>query len=164
MMPEDPVAKTGEVIVTSEHEVLVKDGRREWDWRALLTARGEISLFFWLFGMFLDEHRKPSMSRIMLAIMTFIGWKLFFHEINLASGQPSIQNAVWTAWWAAEGFLAAAVFVPSAALNYFTPGAAGTVAAAAIGSAARDAVVDARRAKAVAVPHDPDDPKSEYTP
>jgi hypothetical protein len=131
-------------IVTSEHEVLVKEGRRDYDWKALLTPHAEISLFFWVFGMFLDDKKKPSMSRIMLAIMTFIGWRLFHHEIMLVAGQPSIQNAVWTAWWAAEGFLCAAVFVPSAALNYFAPGAAGAAAVSAIASSARDARLPSR--------------------
>lgn len=127
-----------EVIVTAEHEVLVKEGRRDYDWKALLSPHTEISLFFWVFGMFLDGKKKPSMPRIMLAIMTFIGWQMFQHEINLVAGQPSIQNAVWTAWWAAEGFLCAAVFVPSAALNYFSPGHAGAAAVSAISTATRD--------------------------
>lgn len=143
-MTDDPmVEEEPHAIVTAEHEVLVKEGRREWDWKTLLTPEAEVSLFFWLFGMFLDDRRKPSMSRIMLAFMTFIGWRLFEHEIGLVAGVPSIQNAVWTAWWAAEGVLCLAVFGPSVA-SYFGPGAAGTVAATAIATAVRDSRLPSR--------------------
>jgi hypothetical protein len=93
------------------------------------------SLFFWLFGMFLDERHKPSMSRIMLAIWTFTGWEMIQHELQLHAGDVPLQNAVWEAWWAAEGMLALAVFGPSVA-SYFSAGAAGAVAG--IGAAVRD--------------------------
>jgi hypothetical protein len=138
-------------IVTSEHEVLLKKGRRDFDWLALLTPQAEVSLFFWAFGMFLDDRKKPSMSRIMLAFWTWVGWRLMDHELHLIAGAPAIQNAVWTAWWAAEGVLCLAVFGPSVA-SYFGPGAAGAVAATAIGSATRDIMAARARAAALGEP------------
>lgn len=111
----------------------VKSGRRKTDVQILEErSRG---IFFWLFGMFLDDRHKPSMSRIMLAVWTVIGAKMIFHELNLHQGSLPLQNAVWQAWWAAEGMLALAVFGPSIA-SYFGAGAAG--AAAGIGASIRD--------------------------
>jgi hypothetical protein len=143
-----PAADTG---VTA---IAVKSGRREVDWRALFTLRGEVSIFFWLFGMFLDERHKPSMSRIMLAFWTWVGYLCVRHELQLVVGSHlttmgvPLANAVWTAWWAAEGVLTLAVFGPGVA-SYFAPGAAGAVAATAIGSAVRDAKdIMAQREKA----------------
>jgi hypothetical protein len=112
---------------------VVKSGRRKSD-IAILEAQGR-SLFFWFFGMFLDDRHKPSMSRIMLAIWTFTGWEMIRHELNLHTGDIPLQNAVWQAWWAAEGVLALAVFGPSIA-SYFGAGAAGAVAG--IGASIRD--------------------------
>lgn len=127
--------------------ITVKQGRRKEDWVTRANAfndalfEAESSIFFWLFGMFLDVNHKPSMSRIMLAFWTYVGWLLMQHELHLIVGAPSIQNAVWTAWWAAEGALTVAVFAPSAVSNYFTAGNAGAVAATTISTAARDALV-----------------------
>ena len=113
----------------------VKSGRRWSDWH-IVASNGK-SIFFWLFGMFLDERHKPSMSRCMLALWTYTGWLMIRHELLLKAGDPSIQNGVWTAWWAAEGVLALAVFGPSVA-SYFGAGAAGAVAG--IGASIRDAL------------------------
>lgn len=134
----------------------VKQGRRWSDIVALVEHNG-VSLFFWLFGIFLDEKHKPSMSRLLLAGCSWVGWLCVRHELNLVAGQTPLQNAVWTAWWAAEGALTLAVFGPRVA-SYFGPGAAGAVAASAIGSAARDAL--ARRARAAVLGED----GTEYTP
>lgn len=114
----------------------VKSGRRRDDWH-VIASNGK-SIFFWLFGMFLDERHKPSMSRCMLALWTYAGWLMIRHELLLKPGDPSLQNGVWTAWWAAEGVLALAVFGPSVA-SYFGAGAAGAVAG--IGASIRDALV-----------------------
>jgi hypothetical protein len=105
-------------------EAAVRSGRRWSDWH-VIESNGR-SLFFWIFGMFLDDRHKPSMSRCMLAFWTYAGWLCIRHELLLKAGQPSLQNAVWTAWWAAEGVLAFAVFGPSIA-SYFGAGAAGAV-------------------------------------
>lgn len=114
-----------------------KSGRRVSDWHQEMLFRTGRSIFFWIFGMFLNDRHKPSMSRCMLALWTYCGWLLIEHEIHLVAAQQPIQNAVWTAWWAAEGVLALAVFGPGVA-SYFGPGAAGAVAATAMGSAVRD--------------------------
>lgn len=116
-----------------EEVIAVKSGRRKTD-VALLEARSRSTLF-WVFGMFLDEKHKPSMSRIMLAMWTFTGWEMIQHELGLHAGQVPLGNAVWEAWWAAEGMLALAVFGPSVA-SYFGAGAAGAVTG--IGAAIRD--------------------------
>jgi hypothetical protein len=109
---------------TPEAFVEVRSGRRRSDWH-IVTSNGR-SIFFWLFGMFLDEKHKPSMSRCMLALWTWIGWLMIKHELILHTGQVPLGNAVWQSWWAAEGFLALAVFGPSVA-SYFGAGAAGAV-------------------------------------
>lgn len=106
------------------------------------VGKQTVTVFFWLFGMFLDETNKPSMSRIMIAIWTFVGWLMINHEIHVTrningSGMVSISNAAWTAWWAAEGVLSLAVFGPRVAA-YFAPGAAGSAASTAIGDAVRE--------------------------
>jgi hypothetical protein len=116
-------------------EAVVKSGRRKSD-IAIIEARGR-SIFFWIFGMFLDDRHKPSMSRIMLALWTMLGAKMIYHELDLHLGQVPLSNAVWQAWWAAEGVLALAVFGPSVA-SYFGVGAAGAAGATALGAAIRD--------------------------
>lgn len=137
----------------SKTEVIgaVKAGRRKIDWHAWFTGEAQVSIFYWFLGMFLDDKKKPSMARILLAFWTFIGWRMITHEIHLQAGQPAILNAAWTAWYAFGGCLAVAVFGPRVA-SYFAPGAAGAVAATAIGSAARDAVQ--RRVQAAKIGHD----------
>lgn len=134
---------------TEELEVVatVQEGRRKTDLKAVFAVAGRAgkSAFFYAFGMFLDVNHKPSMSRIMLALWTYIGWLMIHHELNLVAGQPALQNAVWTAWWAAEGFLCAAVFAPSAVANYFTTPAAAS-AFTAIASSTRDAIMERRAA------------------
>lgn len=112
--------------MADEPEVIaaVKTGRRASDWH-IIQSNGK-SIFFWLFGMFLDDKHKPSMSRCMLAGWTMIGVKMIFHEINLTTGQVPLGNQVWQAWWAAEGVVALAVFGPSIA-SYFGAGSAGAM-------------------------------------
>lgn len=127
-----PPGATATVKVTE-----VKGGRRKSDWH-IVTSNGK-SIFFWIFGMFLDEKHKPSMSRIMLGLWTIIGWEMIQHELNLVAGQPSISNACWTSWWAAEGMLSFAVFGPSIA-SYFGAGAAGAISAGSIATGIRDAL------------------------
>lgn len=85
------------------------------------------SIFFWLFGWLLDEQLKPSMSRMMLLVWTLAGLVMIRHELLLRAGEPPLQNAVWSAWWAAEGVLCLAVFGPRVA-SYFAAGAAGAMA------------------------------------
>lgn len=119
--------------------VAVKSGRRRIDW--LMVGQEGKSVFFWLFGMFLDVNHKPSMSRCMLAVWTYIGWLLIDHELHLVAGAPSIQNSVWTAWWAAEGSLVLAVFGPTVA-SYFGSGAAGAITGSALGTAVREKVTE----------------------
>lgn len=111
-------------------EITVHTGRRWYDWHVLLGESR--SVFFWAFGMFLDEKCKPSMSRIMLALWTWIGSRMIVHELN---GHPAVSNSAWTAWWAAEGALCFAVFGPRIA-SYFGQGAAG--ATTSIATAIRD--------------------------
>jgi hypothetical protein len=130
---------TGELVDAIVETTTVKSGRRKIDWRSVFSLRTEASVFFWIFGMILDERHKPSMSRIMLALWTIAGWQLIRHEILLVAGQPAISNATWQAWWAGEGMLSFAVFGPSIA-SYFVSGAAGAISASSIASAVRDAV------------------------
>ncbi len=100
---------------------VVHQGRRDEDWVLRLNSLNdglfeiERSAFFWIFGMFLDHDDKPSMSRIMLALWTLLGAKMVYHEmgIDAHNGVVALNNAVWTAWWAAEAALATAVFAPS---------------------------------------------------
>ena len=134
-----------EAVTTGEHAVagVAKSGRRWTDWRAIFSVRSGVSVFFWLFGVLLDERHKPSMSRIMLAVWTYCGWLLIAHELRLQPGEIPIGNAVWTSWWAAEGMLSFAVFGPSIA-SYFGAGAAGAVAAGTIGASARDVLTTVR--------------------
>jgi hypothetical protein len=113
----------------------IKSGRRRSDWH-VIESNGK-SIFFWLFGMFLDEKGKPSMSRIMFAVWTWVGIQMEYHEIRLMTGGIPISNAAWTAWWSAEGVIALAVLGPPVA-SYFSPGAAGAAAATAIPGAVRD--------------------------
>lgn len=117
----------------------VQTGRRSSDWH-IIESNGR-SIFFWLFGMFLDDRHKPSMSRVMLALWTWVGYMMVHHELILQPGDVPLQNAVWTSWWAAEGVLALAVFGPSIA-SYFGAGAAGAVTG--IGSSVRDALTKVR--------------------
>lgn len=126
-VPVVPVAAT--TVVAAE----VKSGRRRSDWHIVESKTR--SIFFWVFGMFLDERHKPSMSRIMLAMWTYAGMAMIWHELRLTAPQLPLGNAVWTAWWAAQGMLALAVFGPSIA-SYFGPGAAG--ATSGIGTSIRD--------------------------
>lgn len=114
----------------------IKAGRRQSDWQ-LFTRNGR-SIFFWLFGMFLDERHKPSMSRCMLALWTYAGWLMIQHELRLKPGGVSLPNIVWTCWWAAEGVLALAVFGPSIA-SYFGSGGAGAIASSLV-SATRETI------------------------
>lgn len=111
----------------------VRSGRRWSDWH-VVQSNGR-SIFFWLFGWLLDEKCKPSMSRMMLAFWTYAGWRCILHELTLKAPTAPLQNAVWTAWWAAEGVLALAVFGPSIA-SYFGAGAAGAVTG--VGASIRD--------------------------
>lgn len=129
-VPPVPIVET---IDAEPVAAVVKTGRRQSDVQVVL--RGTRSVFFYVFGMFLDERHKPSMSRIMLALWTVAGYEMIRHEITLVAGVPSISNAAWAAWWAAEGFLALAVFGPSIA-SYFGPGSAGAVSG--IGASIRD--------------------------
>lgn len=167
MIADDPSLGAGEPPhppIEAPDAVTVKQGRRKEDWVMRANAfndalfEAERSIFFWLFGIFLDSQHKPSMSRLMLALWTYVGWQLMQHEMHLVVGTPAIQNAVWTAWWAAEGFLCVAVFAPSAMTNYFSAGSAGAVAASSISSAARDALVRRDAAKLVG------SAGTEYTP
>ncbi len=119
--------------VVTAREVVA--GRRAGDWHVI--ASNGTSIFFWLFGVVLDEKHKPSMSRIMLALWTYTGWLIIQHELSLKVGDPSLQNAVFTMWWAAEGVLAFAVFGPSIA-SYFAAGAAGAVTG--LAASTRDAL------------------------
>lgn len=114
---------------------MVREGRRWGDWHMLSSGR---SLFFWVFGMFLGERHKPSMSRIMLAAWTWVGWRMIAHELALTAADPALQNAAWGAWATAESMLAVAVFGPSVA-SYMSSGGAGA-AVAALGSAVRSEV------------------------
>lgn len=111
----------------------VKAGRRAFDWH-VIESNGS-SVFFWIFGVVLDEKHKPSMSRLMLALWTYAGWLMIHHEMLLKPTDVSLSNATWTAWWAAEGFLGVAVFGPRIA-SYFGAGAAGAVTG--IGASIRD--------------------------
>lgn len=129
----DPVVPIPIVEAVVTEPVVVKSGRRQSDIQVVVGASR--SVFFYVFGMFLDERHKPSMSRIMLAVWTVLGWQMVYHEIRLRLGVPPISNAAWAAWWAAEGFLALAVFGPSVA-SYFGPGSAGAVSG--IGASIRD--------------------------
>jgi hypothetical protein len=113
--------------------VTVKDGRRWSDWH-IVESSGR-SIFYYVLGMFLDETGKPSMARWMLLLWTYTGWLMIRHELGLKVGDPSIQNAVWQSWWAAEGFIGLAVFGPRIA-SYFGAGAAGAVTG--IGASIRD--------------------------
>jgi hypothetical protein len=113
--------------------VTVKAGRRFFDWR-IVTRDGK-SIFYYLFGMFVDETGKPSMARWMLLLWTWTGWLMIRHELRLKVGDPSLQNPVWQSWWAAEGFIGLAVFGPRIA-SYFGAGAAGAVTG--IGASIRD--------------------------
>lgn len=124
-----------EAVIAEPIAAVVKSGRRQSDVQIVVHAGR--SVFFWIFGMFLDERHKPSMSRIMLALWTILGWQLEYHEIRLNPGTPPISNAAWGAWWAAQGMLALAVFGPSIA-SYFGPGAAGASTAGSIGASLRD--------------------------
>jgi hypothetical protein len=99
------------------------------------TSKGAI---FWTFGWLLDEQHKPSMSRMMLFAWTVAGLVMIRHELLLKAGQPALQNAVWTAWWAAEGVLCLAVFGPRVA-SYFGAGAAGSMSG--IAAAVRDQIL-----------------------
>jgi hypothetical protein len=119
---------------TTVKAVVVKSGRRESDMKVF--EKKTRSILFWIFGMFLDERRKPSMSRIMLSVWTVIGVTMELHEMGFAGdANLHISNAAWAGWWAAQGMLAFAVFGPSIA-SYFGPGAAG--ASAGIGASVRD--------------------------
>ncbi|HEV8448597.1 MAG TPA: hypothetical protein VGQ44_17325 [Gemmatimonadaceae bacterium] len=122
---------TGPAVVAVE----VKSGRRAADWHVL--PKSGKSIFYYLLGMLVDENGKPSMSRWMFAIWTYVGWVMIRHELLLKPGDVSISNAAWGAWWAAEGAISLAVFGPRIA-SYFGAGAAGAVAG--IGSSIRDAV------------------------
>ncbi|MDD1678750.1 MAG: hypothetical protein LUO93_06150 [Methanomicrobiales archaeon] len=113
--------------------VSVKDGRRSSDWR-VVESSGK-SIFYYLLGMFVDETGKPSMARWMLLLWTYTGWLMIHHELRLKVGDPSLQNAAWQSWWAAEGFIGLAVFGPRIA-SYFGAGAAGAVTG--IGASIRD--------------------------
>lgn len=109
----------------------------------------ERSVWLWFFGPILDHDDKPSMSRIMLLFWTILGWKMVQHEmaITASNGIVALNNAVWTAWWAAEAALATAVFAPATWGD--TMKTIGAAAATSIGTAAREAM--AARAKAAAV-------------
>jgi hypothetical protein len=111
----------------------VKAGRRAFDWH--IIAKDGKSVAYYLFGMLLDETGKPSMARWMLLLWTWTGWLMIRHELRLKVGDPSLQNPVWTSWWAAEGFIGLAVFGPRIA-SYFGAGAAGAVTG--IGASIRD--------------------------
>ena len=52
--------------MTTPPVTAVKSGRRLSDWH-IITSNGK-SIFFFLFGMFLDERHKPSMSRCMVRV------------------------------------------------------------------------------------------------
>jgi hypothetical protein len=125
------------VATTKTREIEVKSGRRWYDWKILFGQSR--SIFFWIFGVFLDEKHKPSMSRMMLAGWTWIGSRMIYQELN---GHPAVSNPAWTAWWAAEGFLGVAVFGPRIA-SYFGQGAAG--ATASIATAVRDEITKFQR-------------------
>jgi hypothetical protein len=121
-----------------EGEVIaVKEGRRKYDWRALFTYSGQVSLFFWAFGWLLDEKRKPSFARIFLTCWSWLGWRMIVHELGLPHTGLSLQNPVWVAWWAAEGVAWIAVFGPRVA-SYFGKDSAGGMAVTAISQAVRD--------------------------
>jgi hypothetical protein len=123
--------------IIKAEEVTVHSGRRWYDWHVLF---GETqSIFFWVFGMFLDEKHKPSMSRIMLGLWTWLGSRMIYHELN---GHSAVSNPAWTAWWAAEGFLGMAVFGPRIA-SYFGQGSAG--ATASIATAVRTEINNLRK-------------------
>jgi hypothetical protein len=128
-----------EVVVATPDVVVVKTGRRKSDVQAFAATSRHV--LFYVFGMFLDERHKPSMSRIMLALWTWTGWLMVEHELRLHPGDVSLSNAAWTAWWAAEGMLALAVFGPSIA-SYFGAGAAGAVSG--IGASIRDAITEVK--------------------
>jgi hypothetical protein len=116
--------------IVAPEGVVVQSGRRAMDWHVLLS--GTRSVFFWIFGMFLDETHKPSMCRIMLALWTWMGSQMIYHEL---SGHTPISNVAWNAWWVAEGLLAIAVWGPRVAA-YFGNG--GQIAAQTLSTAMHD--------------------------
>jgi hypothetical protein len=132
-MAEDQRISKIVVTTTPEPAAAVKSGRRKSDWH-IIESNGK-SIFFWLFGMFLDEKYKPSMSRCMLALWTALGIKMIWREMYLVPGQLPLGNAVWQAWWAMGGVLTLAVFGPGVA-SYFGAGAAGAVTG--LGQSIRD--------------------------
>lgn len=113
--------------------VEVKAGRRAIDWHVI--TRETKSVAYYVLGMLVDENGKGSMSRWMLLFWTYTGWLMIHHEMLLKPTDVSLSNATWTAWWAAEGFLAVAVFGPRV-MSYFGAGAAGAVTG--IGASIRD--------------------------
>jgi hypothetical protein len=137
-----PPRVTSEIVADVEKAIThvegeVKSGRRTLDWRALVSVKSELSLAFWLFGALLDEQKKPSMSRILFALWTYVGWEMERYEMHRLHYQTPLSNAAWQAWYLGEALLAVAVFGPRVA-SYFSAGNAGAVAASTIAGAIRD--------------------------
>lgn len=115
-------------------------------------------------GFFKDARGKRSYGRLLLSgLMLAFAWMLY-HDIFLVQGNlhPPLSNAAWHAWEIAFAALTTVVFGKDA-LDLWKNG--GLTAIAAVATATRDnlAQVTERRKKAVAVPHDPEDPATEYT-
>jgi hypothetical protein len=116
-------------------------------------------------GFLKDARGKRSYGRLLLSgLMLAFLWMLF-HDIFLVQGNlnPPISNAAWHAWEIAFAGLTTVVFGKDA-LDLWKNG--GFTAIAAVATANRDTLADVteRRTAAAAVPHDPEDPQSEYTP
>lgn len=115
-------------------------------------------------GFFKDARGKRSYGRLLLSgLMIGFGWMLY-HDIYLVHGNmaPPLSNAAWHAWEIAFAGLTTFVFGKDA-LDLWKNG--GLTAIAAVATATRDtlAQVTERRKAAAAVPHDAEDPASEYT-
>lgn len=116
-------------------------------------------------GFWKDARGKRSYGRLLLTGLALAFLWMLYHDIFLVQGNlhPPLSNAAWHAWEIAFAALTTVVFGKDA-LDLWKNG--GLAAIAAVATANRDTLADVteRRSLAEQVPHDPDDPKTEYTP